>query len=485
MPRLAASWSRSTASSRRRTASSRSGRTQAGLVDRRAGLDAAPAAVVRAERPRRGRPRAGSWRSPGIVAEAADEGLGRRRHARPRASRGRRPVKVVADASSGDHRDHVRGRRHVPDHRRSADSGPRTPARSTAIASGSRDVADVTCRWPARLRRRAADAEADQDAEAVAVTPSRPRRRRRRSPSWPSPGRATITDRPVVAIVAVVTAPATLLDSPGRRIVVQDASGAHRGPPAQGRCRAPGDRRTRARRGQRRAGVRRAAHRGDARRPPGDDRSAGTAGPARARPRRTSGGSSRSAAASTRSASSAIDGAASSASGHATVVSSASPARHPGDRPSIEGRDATVIGIVRRPYPTATDRRFARPAARRSDVRVAAPAARLRRRRPRAPAGPSPSGRSGPTGASGGASSARTRVRSGAPDADFDRSRHDHRPHGPRRWARDRTVAPTGFRLDDGTATAGIELRGAAADLLALDRCRRCDQRDRTRRDGP
>ena len=50
----------------------------------------------------------------------------------------------------------------------------------------------------------------------------------------------------------------------------------------------------------------------------------------------------------------------------------------------IEGRDATVVGIVRRPYPTATDRRFALLPRGTSDIRLgSAPAGAPARRRAR------------------------------------------------------------------------------------------------------
>ena len=53
----------------------------------------------------------------------------------------------------------------------------------------------------------------------------------------------------------------------------------------------------------------------------------------------------------------------------------------------VEGRTATVVGIVRRPFPTATDRRFAILPRFPADLRVAggsiAPAGRRRGREPR------------------------------------------------------------------------------------------------------
>ncbi len=130
----------------------------------------------------------------------------------------------------------------------------------------------------------------------------------------------------------------------------------------------------------------------------------------------------------------------------------------------IVGRTATVTGIVKRPYPTATDRRFAILPRRSADL-VLGPAAG-------AVTSPRPSGSARPSGmAAGGAStSALGGVGStlgGPPDADLaDLPTLDGRVV--RVGGLVTGVEDGGIRLDDGTATARIVLAGSAADLLPM-----------------
>ena len=172
-------------------------------------------------------------------------------------------------------------------------------------------------------------------------------------------------------IEAIVTAPATLLDTTGRRIVVQDAIGGDRAPAADrghGAARRrpdPGDRPDRGR--LRRASTPRGP-RPDARR----WTRARTTRRCTHRPTSpTNGAWSRSAVGSTTSTKLGDRWRA-----ELTRRRAEGPDRRPAgsrdrERALVEGRIATVVGIARRPFPTATDRRFAilprsadRPAAR-------------------------------------------------------------------------------------------------------------------------
>ena len=139
----------------------------------------------------------------------------------------------------------------------------------------------------------------------------------------------------------------------------------------------------------------------------------------------------------------------------------------------IEGRDATVVGIVRRPYPTATDRRFALLPRETSDIRL----------------GSAPAGAPGATaGTNGGTGRPAMSARPGPTEPDDTRGAHRTPPRAParpgpgrrRQRARvaDRSVGshrrpgdrarPDGFRLDDGTAVGTVVLRRPAAELVAL-----------------
>ena len=129
-----------------------------------------------------------------------------------------------------------------------------------------------------------------------------------------------------------------------------------------------------------------------------------------------------------------------------------------------EGRTATIVGIVKRPYPTASDRRYAIVPRSGSDVTVGgaasstarrAPARRRRRRRALAP-GP---GTEPATVARANGST--------APDIDL-RELAAHAGTAVRVGGIVTDVDPLGFRLDDGTATARVLLEDGASDLLAL-----------------
>ena len=131
----------------------------------------------------------------------------------------------------------------------------------------------------------------------------------------------------------------------------------------------------------------------------------------------------------------------------------------------IAGRTATVTGIVKRPYPTATDRRFSILPRRSADL-VLGPAARP-------VTSPRPSGSARPVGRR-----RRRRLRrhagwrvgstpGGLPDADLaDLPRLDGRVV--RVGGLVTGVEDGGIRLDDGTATARVVLAGSAADLLPM-----------------
>ena len=116
------------------------------------------------------------------------------------------------------------------------------------------------------------------------------------------------------------------------------------------------------------------------------------------------------------------------------------------------GRRATVVGIVRRPYPTAADRRYAVLPRRPSDVSLGTAAV--------ASAGPAGAGAAGKTPSVGTATG-------GPPTVDLSAL-------GARVGQRVRVgglvaeVTADGLRLDDGTASALIVLEGDAADLAAL-----------------
>ena len=127
----------------------------------------------------------------------------------------------------------------------------------------------------------------------------------------------------------------------------------------------------------------------------------------------------------------------------------------------VEGRLATIVGIVRRPYPTATDQRFAIVPRSIADVglapskslgRSAGHRARVSRVRHREliPAGPD-----------------RLSDRVAAPDIDLTQL-SAHLGQVVRVGGIVAALAPDGVDLDDGTATARLLLTGDAAMVLAL-----------------
>jgi hypothetical protein len=127
----------------------------------------------------------------------------------------------------------------------------------------------------------------------------------------------------------------------------------------------------------------------------------------------------------------------------------------------IEGRRATVIGIVKRAYPSASDQRFSLVPRSPRDLEVA---------------GAGPSGASpGPSGGPG-ASAGPTGPAPGAPGASADAGVPDvalaalaeHVGLVVRVGGLVTGVEPDRIRLDDGTAVAGVVLEGTAADLLPL-----------------
>ncbi len=121
----------------------------------------------------------------------------------------------------------------------------------------------------------------------------------------------------------------------------------------------------------------------------------------------------------------------------------------------VEGRRATVTGLVRRPYPTATDRRFAVVPRRPADLVVTAGQAGS----DGSPAVSSPAGSSPAPGASADVL--------GAPDVNVARL-GDHVGRMVRIGGLVTSIETDGARLDDGTGTGRIVLEAAAADLVAL-----------------
>lgn len=125
-----------------------------------------------------------------------------------------------------------------------------------------------------------------------------------------------------------------------------------------------------------------------------------------------------------------------------------------------EGRRATVIGIVRRPYPTATDRRFAIVPRSTGDVRLGAASG---------PGAIDPATGSG-SGSNGGPGHASPGTRSalGGPiDVDI-ATLAEHQGELVRVGGLITAVESDAILLDDGTANGRIVLTGDATTLLAL-----------------
>lgn len=126
-----------------------------------------------------------------------------------------------------------------------------------------------------------------------------------------------------------------------------------------------------------------------------------------------------------------------------------------------EGRTATITGIVKRPYPSAVDRRFAVVPRGIADLVVGA-----------APASPGtgPGGgvSAGPGGASGPGGGSTTTTGGGtAPDTDL-RDLSAQVGREVRVGGLVTEIEADGFRLDDGTGSARVILAGDAADLVAV-----------------
>jgi hypothetical protein len=130
-----------------------------------------------------------------------------------------------------------------------------------------------------------------------------------------------------------------------------------------------------------------------------------------------------------------------------------------------EGRRASVIGVVRRPHPAASDRRFAVVPRGAEDVRPGGPA------RSAAATGPSSDG---PKSAAGGGPVGGTASTDGDVDGDGGvvdvdlAGIADHAGRQVRVGGLVVAVARDALLLDDGTATAELRLRGEAASLAVV-----------------
>jgi hypothetical protein len=135
----------------------------------------------------------------------------------------------------------------------------------------------------------------------------------------------------------------------------------------------------------------------------------------------------------------------------------------------LKGHLATVVGIVRRPYPTAKDRRFAILPRGRSDLRVDGIAATNHAAGTGSIAGSGRAGGSGGPGSAGSAGTfpAPTGATPAVPDADLaNLAGFDGVTVRVGGIVGD--LLPDGFLLDDGTATGPVILHGQAAALLPL-----------------
>lgn len=122
----------------------------------------------------------------------------------------------------------------------------------------------------------------------------------------------------------------------------------------------------------------------------------------------------------------------------------------------VEGRPATIIGIVRRPYPTATDRRYQVVPRGPADVALG----------PSGGGSGDGSGASGPARGSGGLSNGGSVA---DPPLDIDLATlAEHVGEHVRVGGLVVAPTPDGFSLDDATAVARIVLRADAADFLGL-----------------
>jgi hypothetical protein len=123
----------------------------------------------------------------------------------------------------------------------------------------------------------------------------------------------------------------------------------------------------------------------------------------------------------------------------------------------VEGRTATVTGIVKRPYPTATDRRFAVVPRRLADLVLGAPAASAP-----PPTSPGATGSAASGGLDGGAAPS-----AGPVGLDVDlRDLAAHLGERVRVGGLVTELRPDGFGLDDGTAIAVVALVDGASTML-------------------
>jgi hypothetical protein len=125
----------------------------------------------------------------------------------------------------------------------------------------------------------------------------------------------------------------------------------------------------------------------------------------------------------------------------------------------VEGRTATVIGVVRRAYPTASDRRPAILPRMRADIRLDGDAGEAASRRHQDGEGGAPRPATSGSAAPGGIG--------GVPDADLvDLDAFEGRRV--RVGGLISALTADGFELDDGTAVAPVRLTGPAAQLSGL-----------------
>ncbi|HEX5829211.1 MAG TPA: OB-fold nucleic acid binding domain-containing protein, partial [Candidatus Limnocylindrales bacterium] len=132
----------------------------------------------------------------------------------------------------------------------------------------------------------------------------------------------------------------------------------------------------------------------------------------------------------------------------------------------LEGRSATVTGIVKRPYPTATDRRFAVVPRRAADLVLggAAPGASSATASPGGAAATATTGAQA-TGSSTAAGGRADRTTTGAPDVDL-RDLDVHLGVRVRVGGLVTALEEDGILLDDGTAIGRLVFADGAAALL-------------------
>jgi hypothetical protein len=122
----------------------------------------------------------------------------------------------------------------------------------------------------------------------------------------------------------------------------------------------------------------------------------------------------------------------------------------------VEGRRATIVGIVRRPYPGASDRRWSVVPRSPADIEIGGATA----------SGGGTDGSAVGDGSDGGAAAAGSAGGS-VPDVDM-AALAEHVGQTVRVGGLVQELAPDGFMLDDGTAIGRIVLTGDAADFIGL-----------------